>query len=134
LPEAIRDLISQNGNNGSGLHIEVSELPADIQSLPAAVEVAAYRIALEGLTNVIRHSHAKNCDIRFTSTKDEWINNLQIEIIDNGIGLPTELRAGVGLRSMRERTEELGGTLTVEPMPHGGTRIVASLPLGISAN
>jgi len=53
-----------------------------------------------------------------------------MEILDDGIGLPRELKAGIGLRSMRERAEELGGMLTVEPIPRGGTRVMAILPLG----
>jgi len=130
LVEAIRDHVVQNNGDRGSLHVEVGELPADLPALSAAVEVAAYRIALEALTNVIRHAKAQHCTIRFVSTENGPLNILQIEIIDNGIGLPRELRAGVGLRSMRERAEELGGTLIVEPGPHGGTRILATLPFG----
>jgi two-component system NarL family sensor kinase len=134
LSEAIRDHVWQDGNEARGLHLEVGELPADLQSLPAAVEVAAYRIALEALTNIIRHAHAKSCIIRFTTNGEERTRNLQIDIVDDGVGLPHELRAGVGLRSMHERADELGGTLTVESIPRGGTRVVARLPLGNHAN
>jgi len=134
LAEAIRDHVLHTYNEGEGLYVEVGELPVDLQSLPAAVEVAAYRIALEALTNIIRHARAKHCTIRFIKNGNGHTNILQIEIVDNGIGLPRELRAGVGLRSMRERSEELGGTLTIEPMPRGGTRVTALLPLGDNAN
>jgi len=134
LAEAIRAHVLRGDNESGDLQVEVSELPVDLQSLPAAVEVAAYRIALEALTNIIRHARAKHCTIRFTTTGNGRANILQIEIVDDGIGLPRELRAGVGLRSMRERAEELGGTLTIEPMPRGGTRVTAMLPLGGSIN
>jgi len=132
LAEAIRDHVLHGQDDG--LQVEVGELPVDLQSLPAAIEVAAYRIALEALTNIIRHARAKHCTIRFTTTGNGHTNVLQVEVADNGVGLPRDLRAGVGLRSMRERAEELGGTLTVEPMPRGGTRVVAMLPLGADAN
>ena len=129
LAEAIRDHIWHGGNETGDLHLEVGELPADLPPLPAAVEVAAYRIALEALTNIIRHARAKHCLICFTKNGDRQISSLQMEIVDDGIGLPRELSAGIGLRSMRERAEELGGTVMIEPFPGGGTRVVAILPL-----
>lgn len=124
LAEAIRDHVTQAPV--SGLRVDVGELPPGLAALPAAVEVAAYRIALEALTNVIRHAQAQHCAIQFHLVG----HSLGIEITDNGRGLPHELRAGVGLRSMRERAEELGGTLTVKPAPAGGTQVSATLPLG----
>ena len=126
LAEAIRAHILHGQSDG--LQIEVGELPNSLPHLPAAVEVAVYRIALEALTNVIRHAQAQHCTIQFTQIGNGRTTALQIEIVDDGIGLPRELRAGVGLRSMRERAEELGGTLTAKPMPRG-TRILATLPL-----
>jgi len=126
LAEAIRDYVTQSAN--SGLQVSVGELPAALPALPAAVEVAAYRIALEALTNVIRHAKARNCAIQFLGNSQE----LRIEITDDGVGLPPELRAGVGLRSMRERAEELGGTLKVHAGPQGGARVNACLPLSES--
>jgi signal transduction histidine kinase len=54
---------------------------------------------------------------------------LEVEITDDGVGIPEERVAGVGLISMRERGEELGGTLAVERGPEGGTRVLARLPL-----
>ena len=85
------------------------EAPESLPHLPAAVEVAAYRIVQEAMTNVIRHAHAQSCSIRFLM-KD----TLQIEIQDDGIGIEDVTRTrGVGLTSMRERAEELGGTLFI---------------------
>jgi len=127
LAEAIRDHVLHSQNDG--LQVEVGELPADLPPLSAAVEVAAYRIALEAFTNVIRHAQAARCTIQFVLIRNDIANALQIEVVDDGIGLPRELRAGVGLRSMRERAEELGGTLTIESASRGGTRILATLPL-----
>jgi len=88
------------------------------------VEVAAYRIVQEALTNVSRHAQARECRVRF-STGDK----LELEITDDGIGLPKDRRIGVGLSSMRERAAELGGTCAVEPIGPAGTRVLARLPL-----
>ena len=101
------------------------DAPARLPALPAAVEVAAYRIVQEALTNVVRHACAHTCLIRLALEAGV----LCLEIADDGAGLPAERRAGVGLRSMRERAEELGGSLAVEAVPTGGTRVRARLPL-----
>ena len=98
--------------------------PDALPSLPAAVEVAAFRIALEALTNVVRHAHARTCHIRL-----ELTDALQLEISDDGTGLPDSLRSGVGLTSMRERAAELGGECRIESDPAGGTRVLARLPV-----
>ncbi len=132
LVQAIRDHVAGSNGNGAaygGLKIEVESLPAELPALPAAVEVAAYRIALEALTNVTRHARARYCGIRFRLDSSERTTLLRVEVSDDGVGLPRSLRAGVGLRSMRERAEELGGTLTIEPAQGGGTSVSARLPL-----
>jgi signal transduction histidine kinase len=103
------------------------EAPGDMPTLPAAVEVAAYRIAQEAITNVARHAHAKTCRVRLSVDRGSGV--LEVEITDDGAGVPEVRVAGVGLSSMRERAEELGGTLAVEPKPEGGTRVLARLPL-----
>ena len=99
-------------------------MPDDLQPLPAAVEVAAYRIATEALTNVVRHAQARHCTI--------WLclaDALYLAVDDDGIGLPDGYRPGVGMASMRERAEELGGGCRIERRPEGGTRLIARLPL-----
>ena len=106
------------------------EAPEDLPSLPAAVEVAAYRIAQEAITNVARHARARTCRARLSV--DEAADALLLEITDDGIGMPAGRRAGVGLSSMRERAVELGGACEVEPIPPLGTRVLACLPLPIS--
>jgi signal transduction histidine kinase len=106
-----------------GLQVTV-EAPTTLPLLPAAVEVAAYCIALEALTNVVRHAQAHTCCIILTLS-----DALLLEILDDGRGFPHTLRAGVGLASMRERAAELGGTCVIEARPEGGMRVHACLPL-----
>jgi two-component system, NarL family, sensor kinase len=96
-----------------------------LDDLPAAVEVACYRIVTEALTNVVRHAHARRCLVRI-----QLDHGLGVEVCDDGVGLPEGWRTGVGIASMRERVAELGGELVIEPsLPHG-TRIAARLPVG----
>ena len=100
------------------------DAPGDgLTDLPAAVEVACYRIVTEALTNVTKHAHATKCSVRIRLDHD-----LDVEVRDDGVGLPEGWRSGVGIASMRERVTELGGDLVIEPsLPHG-TRINARLP------
>lgn len=107
-----------------GLHVRV-DAPEEMPALPAAVEVAAYRIVLEALANVGRHAHAHQCRICI-GVEDQ----VKIEVTDDGTGLPVGHRAGVGITSMRERVSELGGSFTIESYPEEGTRVLATLPLG----
>jgi signal transduction histidine kinase len=118
---AIREQATNYGQ--SGLDVSV-EAPKVLPPPPAAVEVAAYRIVQEALTNVSRHAKARACRVRLSVS-----DGLELEITDDGVGMPEDRRAGVGLSSMRERAAELGGTCAVEPMPGGGTRVLARLPL-----
>jgi signal transduction histidine kinase len=111
--------------NGTDARLQiVVEAPDHLPPLSAAVEVAAYRIVQEALTNVVKHAQAGRCTVRLTAA-----DALEIEIADDGVGLPDKRRAGVGLLSMRERAEELGGTCVVEALPEGGTRVTARLPM-----
>lgn len=101
------------------------EGPERIPHLPAAVEVAAYRIGQEAVTNVARHARAKHCTVRLQIESD-----LQMEIRDDGEGLPELIKAGVGLTSMEERASELGGRFVIEGIQTGGTRVFVQFPLG----
>jgi signal transduction histidine kinase len=92
--------------------------------LPAAVEVAAYRIAVEGLTNAIRHAGATTVRLRLDAAAD-----LTVIVEDDGHGAAAASVAGVGIASMHERAAELGGSCDVQTRPGGGTRVVARLPL-----
>jgi signal transduction histidine kinase len=128
LVAAIRDHVS--GMDGkSTLQIEITEPEGGMPALSAAVEVAAYRIVLEALTNVIRHAQAKHCAIRFSVSQNGSSDVLGIEIQDDGKGMPEAHRAGVGLRSMRERAEEIGGTCVIESNARQGTCITVKVPL-----
>jgi signal transduction histidine kinase len=98
--------------------------PSSLPPLPAAVEVAVYRIAQEALTNVIRHAQARMCTIEIVAGPE-----LVLSIADDGRGLPADRRMGVGLSSMHERAAELGGRLAIEPRLGGGTQVRAWLPL-----
>ena len=111
-------------NGGVGFWVEA---PEKLPPLPAAVEVACYRIAQEAITNVARHSGAASCRIRLSV--DEGGDELRLEVADDGVGIPEERRTGVGLSSMRERAAELGGALDVTAAPEGGTRLYVRLPL-----
>lgn len=97
----------------------------DLPELPAAVEVAAYRIGSEAMTNVVRHADARRCDVVLRIGED-----LQLSVTDDGVGLATDWRPGVGTQSMTERAAELGGHLSVGSGPGGrGTQVQAQLPL-----
>jgi signal transduction histidine kinase len=108
-----------------GLSITLQAPPA-LPVLPAAVEVAAYRIVAEALTNVARHAHASRATITVAIDR-----SLCIDVHDNGTTSTTNgdgWRPGTGLQSMNERVAEVGGTLQAGPTPAGG-RVQASLPL-----
>jgi two-component system, NarL family, sensor kinase len=112
-------------NGEKGLAVTVTA-PDALPLLPAAVEVAAYRIAQEALHNVSRHARASRCTVTLRPRNGA----LWLEVRDDGLGLPPNGRAGVGLQSMKERAAELNGRCVVESLPTGGTRVTAELPLG----
>ena len=128
LLEALRSHVAQMSGVNGRLRITIEAVPEPLPPLPAAIEVAAYRIALEAVTNVIRHAQAGNCRVRFVLSEDEEPSSLKLSVTDDGIGLPADLQSGVGLISMRERAEELGGTCDVGSNQQRGTRISAVLP------
>lgn len=102
----------------------------NLSGLDAAVELALYRIACEAMSNVVSHAQARTCVVDIVSSD----GRVRLAVSDDGIGMRaspaiTQGR-GVGLRSMYERAEELGGRCQVEVGPHGGTRIIVELPIG----
>ncbi|MCC7449696.1 MAG: GAF domain-containing sensor histidine kinase [Anaerolineae bacterium] len=103
--------------------LDVTDLPA---VLPAAVEVAAYRIIQEALRNVIRHARACACRIQLACTDDHM---LSLSVTDDGVGLPPGSSPGVGMSNMRERAAELGGYCRIERVEPSGTRVTAALPI-----
>jgi signal transduction histidine kinase len=132
LLEALRAHIAQMSGTNGRLRISIEASPEPLPPLPAAIEVAAYRIALEGVTNVIRHAQARACCIRFVISEDEPLSRLVLTVTDDGLALPAKFQSGVGLTSMRERAEELGGTCEVGSNDGGGTRVTAALPFAAS--
>jgi signal transduction histidine kinase len=108
---------------GSGLAVTI-DAADNLPPLPAAVEVAAYRIIQEALTNVVHHAHARRATVQL------WIDeDLHIEVRDDGRGFTGGREGGVGLHSMRERAAELGGTWSIARQPGGGTLVRATLPI-----
>jgi signal transduction histidine kinase len=114
----------EGGTSDIAVRISVAGAPSPLPELPAAVEVAAYRIAVEAVTNAVRHAGAQTCSVRIAVGR-----MLEIEVADDGRGDPAAFVAGTGLESMSARAEELGGELRVEAQAGGGTRVLAWLPL-----
>jgi two-component system NarL family sensor kinase len=113
------------GGDGSGPAMRFQVDAGDIGGLPPAVEVAAYRIVLEAVNNAAKYSGAAEC--RVTLSREG--NQLRVVVADDGHGLPASRADGVGLASMAERAEELGGTLAVTSTEGRGTQVTALLPL-----
>ena len=124
LISAIRDHTIPS-QQSSGVQISLIT-PEVLPPLSAATEVASFRIVEEALTNVVRHAQAQQCQI---CLEQRGTDELVITITDNGRGLPEAYQVGVGMHSMRERAEELGGTFIVETRPTGGTVVSVSLPI-----
>jgi signal transduction histidine kinase len=99
-------------------------LEGDLSALPAAVEVAAYRIIHEALTNVDRHARAGACTVRMVRGSD-----LTIEISDDGVGIADARPAGVGLLAINERAAELGGHVHIQRNAAAGTTVHVRIPL-----
>jgi len=106
-----------------GLDVDVTA--SDIATVPAIVEIAAYRIAIEALTNAVRHAEARHATIQLRTDQTA----LHVTVTDDGRGMPTDLSTGTGLRSMRERADELGGVCEWARLASGGTQVMATLPM-----
>jgi signal transduction histidine kinase len=122
LIEALRGQATQLGRS-DGVVINVDSACSDAD-LPSAVELAAYRVAVEAMTNVVRHAQAKQCTVAI-----ERNHQLVVRVEDDGVGIATGQPRGVGLRSMRERVVELGGSLRLEHRAPTGTTVRAAFPL-----
>jgi signal transduction histidine kinase len=108
----------------AGLDVRV-DCPDELPIPSAAAEVAAYRIVTEAMTNVVRHASATTCRVSLL-LRDGW---LRLEVSDDGRGVTVPHRDGVGLSSMRARADELGGWVTIEPRPGGGTTVSGLVPV-----
>jgi signal transduction histidine kinase len=122
---ALRHQAGKVTERDPGLEVEVTS--EDLPQLPAAVEVAAYRIATEALTNVGRHASARSCRIVLAMDHPA---RLRVEIEDDGVGVGAGRPGGIGLTAMRERATELGGSLRVSRRDQGGTLVTARIPVG----
>jgi signal transduction histidine kinase len=122
LVEAIREHVD---SLGAATSVAISvDAPKTLPEIPAAIEVAVFRIVQEALSNVIRHARAQHCRIVLQIN-----GHLEVLIEDDGIGLPEGMRSGIGLISMRERAAEVGGVCQVERGAFGGVSVRLSLPL-----
>jgi signal transduction histidine kinase len=110
---------------GAGPQVVV-DAPVALPPLHSDVELAAYRIVCEAVTNVRKHANASRCEVRVVVRSGELI----LAVVDDGLGIRTDAPGGVGLVSMRHRAEEVGGTLSIGPSPAGGTLVQATLPTG----
>ena len=112
-----------HADGGALLQVTISA-PEPLPELSAAAEVTAYRIVVEALTNVARHAAATTAAVELSVAGDE----LRLSVQDDGRD-SREWRPGVGMASMRERAEQVGGTLSARARPEGG-RVEALIPLG----
>jgi signal transduction histidine kinase len=132
LQRAVQDLTGPGPAGTGALHCTL-RLPDDLPPLGAAAEVAAYRIVVEAVSNVVRHAQARHCLIALSC----GAGGLRVQVEDDGCGLPPIRRAGrssgVGLWAMRERAEELGGRCEIGVSARGGVRVTATLPVHAAA-
>ena len=103
------------------LHVDGNPFP-----LPRGIDLSAYRIVQEGLTNALKHAHASDADVTVRYRPDE----LEIEVRDNGSGSATSDGLGHGLVGVRERVKIYGGKMTAGTAIDGGFVLSARLPLG----
>lgn len=125
LAEALAAFVDGLTSTVTGRLAVTLDLTGPLPPLGPDVDAAAYRIVSEAVTNVVRHSRASTCRVAVTADA----GTLLLVVDDDGTGLPTQPRDGVGLVSMRRRAADLGGTWTAGPRPGGGTRVQVSLPL-----
>ncbi len=116
----------------AGLQVDMT-VEGERRPLPQGVDLSAYRIVQEALTNTLRHAHATTSSVRLCFGLD----SLEVDVTDNGRGAAAALlespHRGYGLVGMRERVTMIGGELVVGPRPGGGYEVRATLPLGVPA-
>lgn len=130
LDAAISEMAERFVESGSAMSIRISGHAQP--GLPAAVELAAYRIAQEALTNAVRHSEGSLVDVRLAVEDDEHL--LTLQVADNGVGLRDTTPVGFGIQTMRQRAREVGGDCTLRPGRTGGVVVTATLPLLTEGN
>lgn len=120
LVEAIRHRTLPLSDDGPRLDVEAEPLP----TLPPAVEVACYHVAVEAVHNAVRHADARQVTVTLAAGK----GRLDLTVADDGHGMAAGVAGGEGLQTMRQRVEEIGGHLDVATGP-GGTTVSAALPI-----
>jgi two-component system NarL family sensor kinase len=123
LVAALRDQTERLQRASDGFRVSV-QADEPIGPLPAAVEIAAFRIASEAINNAVRHAGGHHCRVSLHAD-----GALHLVVEDDGQGLPEPWSPGVGVLSMRERCAELGGLCDIGPSETGGTRVAVVLPL-----
>lgn len=110
----------------AGIQVDIHRY-GPVRPLPADVELSAYRIVQESLTNVVRHSHAQRCQVNLVYGPED----LGVDVIDDGHG--GEVGFGYGIAGMRERVSLLHGEFAAGGLPQGGFRVTAQLPVSATA-
>jgi signal transduction histidine kinase len=120
--EALHTLLDEVGRAGlpARLHVDGEPFP-----LPRAIDLSAYRIVQEGLTNALKHAHASDADVTVRYRPDE----VEIEVRDNGAGNPMTDGLGHGLVGVRERVKIYGGEMSAGKAPGGGFVLSTRLPI-----
>jgi signal transduction histidine kinase len=103
----------------------VLTIEGDLNDLPTGLDLSAYRIVQEALTNTLKHAGASHADVDVRRTP----TSIELEIVDDGIGATSNDGAGRGLIGMQERASLVGGAVDAKPLPGRGFRVHASLPL-----
>jgi signal transduction histidine kinase len=117
------------GQPGTQFNLEVLRLDEYSARLPEIVEISAYRIVTEALTNASRHAQADNCTVMLCLEETKGGDRLRLEIFDDGIGISDHVANGVGVSSMKQRAEEIGGVFRLQSSPNDGTNVIAELPI-----
>jgi two-component system NarL family sensor kinase len=125
LVSALREVAHDFTTGAPGAPRVNVSVPTAMPTLPAAIEVAAYKIVVEAMTNVVRHAGASHCQVTLALDRDL----LLLLVTDDGHGIPEVFRRGIGLSSMTERAAELGGLCVITRSAEGGTVVTARLPL-----
>jgi len=120
------ELVSHAAAAGVGISLDVQ---GERRPLPASVDLAAFRIVQESLTNIVRHAKAASATVQLTYGNGD----LTLQIDDDGSGPGGQTGGGNGIAGMRERATALGGELEAGPQASGGFRVRARLPLGSQA-
>ncbi|MGW1747827.1 sensor histidine kinase [Streptomyces sp. NPDC002092] len=111
----------------AGVRVEVRRL-GEPRGLPPDIDLSAFRIVQESVTNVVRHAGTRACRVTLDYREDE----LALDITDDGLGRGSSTDTGFGLAGMRERVALLHGEFTAAPRPEGGFRVTARLPLPVA--